>query len=344
MAAISSTVSGPTAKAVPQREAMRAIVQSGYGSVEVLRLGKAERPRPRAGEVLVRVHAAGLDRGTWHLMTGRPYLMRIMGFGFSAPKSPVPGLDLAGTVIEVGADVTRFRVGDAVFGIGQGSFAEYAVAREDKLAHKPANLTFDQAAVLGISGLTAIQSLDAVGARRGERVLIIGASGGVGSYAVQLAKALGCEVTGVCSGRKVEAVRALGCDHVIDYAERDFSDGSQQYDLVLDVGGNTKISRLRRVLTRNGRLVFVGNEQGGDWSGGLGRPLAALALAPFVHQRFVMMMSREHFADLERLAMLAEQKLITPLVDRSYALAAVPDAMSDLEAGKICGKVVITLA
>jgi NADPH:quinone reductase-like Zn-dependent oxidoreductase len=281
MEAISKTMpnlDATRAGTITKGGAMRAILQSGYGSTEVLRLGTAERPTPREGEVLVHVHAAGLDRGTWHLMTGRPYLMRIMGFGFSAPKNPVPGLDLAGTVVEVGAKVTRFRAGDAVFGIGEGSFAEYARAREDKLAHKPASLTYEQAAVLGVSGITALQGLRHSGeVRAGERVLIIGASGGVGTYAVQLAKAFGAEVTGVCSTAKLELVRSIGADHVIDYTQSDFADGARQYDLIVDIGGNTPLRRLRRALTPTGRLVFVGGEHGGDWSAGFGRQLRASA-------------------------------------------------------------------
>jgi NADPH:quinone reductase-like Zn-dependent oxidoreductase len=325
-----------------QAAAVRAIVQSGYGSTEVLKLGTRPRPTPGPGEVLVQVQAAGLDRGTWHLMTGRPYLMRIMGFGFRAPKCPVPGLDLAGTVIEVGANVSRFRVGDQVFGIGQGAFAELACAREDKLAHKPAALSFEQAAVLGVSGGAALQSLcDAAKLQAGERVLIIGASGGVGSFAVQLAKAMGAEVTGVCRTQKLEQVRALGADHVIDYTQQDFADGSQRYDVVLDVGGNAPLARLRRALTPTGRLVFVGGEYGDDWSGGFERQLLAFAIAPFTRQRFVMLMAREHYSSLEVLAKHAEAGELRPLIDRSYPLHAVADAIQDLEAGRICGKAVI---
>ena len=199
---------------------MQAVLQAGYGSTDVLRVGTTPRPHAREGEVVLRVHAAGLDRGTWHLMTGRPYLMRLMGFGFFGPKNPVLGLDVAGTVVEVGAQVTRFRVGDEVFGIGQGSFAEFTRAREDKLVRKPQSLSFEQAAVMSVSGLTALQALrDAGQLRANRRVLIIGASGGVGTFAVQLARAYGAEVTGVCSSSKVEAVRALGAAHVIDYTQ-----------------------------------------------------------------------------------------------------------------------------
>jgi len=321
---------------------VRALVQSGYGSTEVFSVGQRARPRPGPREVLVAVKAAGLDRGTWHLMTGRPYLMRVMGFGFSAPKQPVPGLDLSGTVVEVGPDVTRFRVGDEVFGIGQGSFAELAVASEDKLAKKPSVLSFEEAAVLGISGLTAIQALtDAGKLARGERVLVIGASGGVGTYLVQIAKALGAHVTAVCSASKAELVRSLGADVVLDYRAGDFTTSGERYDLVLDVGGGRPVSHLRRVMTETARLVFVGNEHGGDWTAGFGRPLGAMLLAPFVKQRFVMFMSNEHFEGLERLAAMAEAGQLRASIDRTVTLEGVASAMQDLEAGKVRGKVVV---
>ena len=226
-----------------------AITQSRYGSAEVLSFSEIALPQISADEVLVRVHAAGLDRGTLHLLTGKPYLMRVMGFGFRGPKNPVPGLDLAGTVAAIGENVTRFKVGDEVFGIGKGSFAQYAAAREDKLAIKPASLTFEQAAVVPISGLTAIQALrDAGKVQSSQSVLIIGASGGVGSWAVQIAKAFGAQVTGVCSTAKIDLVRELGADHVIDYTTEDATSGARQYDLILDIGGNTPVKHLRRAL------------------------------------------------------------------------------------------------
>ncbi|MFO0547795.1 MAG: NAD(P)-dependent alcohol dehydrogenase [Polyangiaceae bacterium] len=329
------------AATLEQAEPMRALLQSAYGSSDVLRLGTTARPTPGSGEVLVRVHAAGIDRGTWHLMTGRPYLMRLMGFGFFAPKQRVPGLDLAGTVVEVGPGVTRFRVGDEVFGIGNGSYAEFATARADKLALRPATISRDQAAVLGVSAITALQALDKAALRVGERVLIIGASGGVGTYAVQIAKSLGVEVTAVCRGSKVEAVRALGADQVIDYERADFTDGSVRYDVILDVGGNTKLRRLRRALTPTGRLVFVGGENGGDFTAGFERQLLAFALAPFVKQRFIMMAAREEFESLERVAALAEAGKLRALVDRSVGLAAVPAAIDSLVAGSVTGKIVV---
>jgi NADPH:quinone reductase-like Zn-dependent oxidoreductase len=341
MEAISKATPGDDARTL--RRPMRAILQSGYGTADVFRVGITERPTAGVGEVVVRVHAAGLDRGTWHLMTGRPYLMRLMGFGFSAPKNPVPGLDVAGTVVEVGPSVTRFKVGDEVFGIGTGSFAEYARVREDKLASKPSSLSFEQAAVLGVSGGTALQALQHGQLKAGERILIVGASGGVGTFAVQLAKALGAAVTAVCSTSKVETVRSLGADEVIDYRQRDFTVSDAKYDLILDIGGHTPVSRLRRVMTPTGRLVFVGDELGGDWTAGFERQLLAFAIAPFVKQRFMGLMAREHFEELEQLAKMADAGKLAPVIDRECSLAQMVEAMRDLEAGRVCGKVAIKL-
>ena len=323
---------------------MRAIVQDSYGSVDVLRLAEIDKPDIAPNEVLVQVRAAGLDRGTWHSMTGQPYLMRIMGFGFRRPKNPVSGLDVAGTVVEVGAEVTRFQAGDEVFGVARGSFAEYAAAREDKLAHKPANLSFEQAAVVPISGGTALQALrDAGRVEAGQKVLVIGASGGVGTYAVQLAKALGAQVTGVCSTTKVDFVRSIGADDVIDYTREDFADGSQRYDLILDIGGNSRLSRLRRALTPTGTLVIVGGEEGGRLTGGFGRSLRAPVVSLFVRQRLTMLASKEHHTHLEALRPFIEAGQITPAIDKTYPLAEVPAAMRDLEAGHVRGKVAITI-
>jgi NADPH:quinone reductase-like Zn-dependent oxidoreductase len=247
----------------------------------VLRLAEIDKPEIAANEVLLKVRAAGMDRGTCHVMTGQPYLMRVMGFGFRGPKNPVAGLDVAGTVVAVGSDVTRFQAGDEVFGISRGSFAEYAAAREDKLAHKPAGLSFEQAAVVPVSALTAIQGLrDAGRIKAGQRVLIIGASGGVGTYAVQLAKAFGAEVTGVCGTTKVDLVRSIGANHVVDYTQEDFSDSVTRYDLILDIGGNSRLSRLRRALAPTGTLAIVGGEEGGRLIGGFDRQIRAVLLSP----------------------------------------------------------------
>ncbi len=321
---------------------MKALLQSGYGHTEVFRLGTIPRPSPGPGEVLVKVEAAGIDRGTWHLMTGRPYLMRLMGFGLFAPKEPVAGLDLAGTVVEVGEGVERFHVGDDVLGIGRGSFAEFARARADKLVRKPKALSFAEAAALGVSGGTALQAIDAAELLAGERVLIVGASGGVGTYAVQMAKARGAHVTGVASTAKLETVRAVGADRVIDYTTTDFT--AEPYDVILDLGGNTPLGRLRRALTPTGRLVFVGGENGGDWTAGFGRQMLALLLAPFVRQRFILLLSREHHTVTQRVVDLVERKAVTPVIDRRIPLRQVPGALLDLEAGRVRGKVVVEIA
>ena len=335
---------GQTASPSPPRQTMQAIVQAEYGSADVLRVGQADRPAIGAGEVLVRVRAAGLDRGTWHLMAGQAYLIRLMGFGLRAPKNHVPGLDVAGTVVAAGAEVTRFKGGDEVFGISKGSFAEYACASQDKLARKPANLTFVQAAAVAVSGLTALQGLrDAGRVEPGQHVLIIGASGGVGTFAVQIAKALGAEVTGVCSTAKTGLVTSIGADHVIDYTRDDFASGPQRYDLILDLAGNSPRSRLRRALTPSGTLVIAGGEDGGRWTGGMGRQLRALALSPFVRQRLTMLVSQQRSADLERLAQLIEAGELTPVIGKSYPLHEAPEAMRDLEAGRARGKLVLTV-
>jgi NADPH:quinone reductase-like Zn-dependent oxidoreductase len=327
----------------PRSYSMRAIVQDDYGSAEVLRLAEIDRPEIAGNEVLVKVVAAGMDRGTWHSMAGKPYLMRIMGFGFRRPKNRVPGLDVAGTVVAVGSEVTRFEPGDEVFGISRGSFAEYAAVREDKLAHKPARLSFEQAAVVPISGGTAIQGLrDSGRIEPGQTVLIIGASGGVGTYAVQLAKAFGAEVTGVSSTAKTELIRSIGADHVIDYTRDDYLDGSHRYDLILDIGGNNSLSRLRRALTPKGTLVIVGGEEGGDLIGGFDRQLRALALSPLVGQRLTMLASKERYTDLEALTPLIESGQVVPVIDRTYPLAEVPAAMRHLETGQARGKIAIT--
>jgi NADPH:quinone reductase-like Zn-dependent oxidoreductase len=323
---------------------MRAIVQDAYGSSDVLRLGEIDQPEIAPNEVLVQVVAAGMDRGTWHSMAGKPYLMRIMGFGFRRPKNRVPGLDVAGIAIAVGSEVTRFEPGDEVFGMSRGSYAEFAAVREDKLARKPAGITFEQAAVVPISAGTALQALrDSGNIEPGHKVLIIGASGGVGTYAVQLAKAMGAEVTGVSSTNKVELVRSIGADHVIDYTRGNYLNGSDRYDLILDIGGNNSLSRLRRALSRTGTLVIVGGEEGGSWTGGFGRQLRAIALSPFVGQRLTMLASKERHTDLEALSPYLENGQVVPFIDRTYPLADVPVAIRRLEAGQARGKIAITI-
>jgi NADPH:quinone reductase-like Zn-dependent oxidoreductase len=326
----------------PSGPRMRAIVQREYGTADVLHVAEIDRPVIEAGEVLVQVEAAGLDRGTWHLMAGLPYAARLV-VGLRAPKNAVPGLDLAGVVVAVGSSVTRFQPGDEVFGVGKGSFAEFAAAREDKVARKPSNLTFEQAAAVPVSGMTALRGLCDTGRlEAGQKVLIVGASGGVGSYAVQIAKALGAEVTGVSSTGKLDLVRSIGADHVIDYTRDDFADGEKRYDLILDIGGNSTLSRLRRALTPKGTLVIVGGEDRGRWIG-MDRQLRALALSPFVGQRLTMLGPKEHYTVLERLTELIEDGKVVPAVERTYPLAEMPDAMRDLRAGRARGKLVITV-
>src|SRR5215216_5405957 len=288
-----------------EENSMKAMVRDAYGPPEVLELRDIDSPECADGEVLVRVRAAGVGRDVWHVMTGLPYPIRLAGYGFRAPKNPVIGSDVAGVVDAVGKNVRRFLPRDEVFGIGKGSYAEYVSAREDKLAHKPVNLTFEQAAVIAIMGSAALQALRDHGkVRPGQEVLIIGASGGVGTYAVQIAKAFGAHVTGVCSTTKVEMVRSIGADHVIDYTREDFAEGDQRYDVILDIGGNSSLARLRRALAPRGTLVIVGGEGGGRWIGGMDRQLRAVALSPFVRQRLAMKIPNEHHADLEVLVEL----------------------------------------
>lgn len=323
---------------------MRAVAVPRYGSADVIEQAVVPRPTPADDEVLVEVRAAGVDRGTWHLMTGTPYIMRVIGFGFSRPKQPVPGLDVAGVVVAVGKDVTRFAVGDEVFGIGVGAFAEYAVAPERKLSHKPASVSFEEAASAGISGSTALQALTDVGRMQdGQRVLVIGASGGVGSYAVQMARALGARVTGVASAAKSAQVRSMGAEQVIDYATADYLDGSERYDLIIDAGGNNPVHRLRRALTPTGTLVIVGGEAGGRWTGGIGRNFRAMAMSVVTRQRLTAMINRESHETIDRVAeLLASGAIVAPISGR-YPLDQTRDALADLEAGRITGKAVIVV-
>jgi len=327
-------------------ETMRAIVQDRYGTdpTEVLRLGTTARPAPGDAEVLVRVRAAGVDRGTWHLMTGLPRLMRLMGFGLGRPKQPNPGRGLAGTVVAVGRDVTGLARGDEVYGTGEGSFAEYCRADAARLAPKPANLTFEQAAAVPVSGATALQAVrDKARVVAGEKVLVVGASGGVGTFAVQIAKALGAEVTGVCSTAKTDLVSGLGADHVIDYSRADFADGTHRYDVIIDTGGNSRLSDLRRALAPAGRLVIVGGETGGRWLGGFDRQLRAAALSPFVRQKLGMLVSSEKGEDLSALGGLLESGRVIPALDLTFPLPEVPQAIRRLAEGGARGKLVVTL-
>jgi NADPH:quinone reductase-like Zn-dependent oxidoreductase len=326
---------------------MQAIVQDRYGGVEVLDLRDIDRPVPGDDQVLVRVRAAGLHRGDWHVMTGLPYLIRVVvpTLGLRRPKVPVLGMDLAGHVEAVGATVTRFQPGDAVFGWCDGAFAEYAVAPQDQLAPKPANLSFEQAAVVPVSGFAALQSLRDVGEiQPGQKVLVIGAAGGVGSFAVQLAKAFGAQVTGVCSTTQVELVRSIGADEVIDYTRDDVTDGTRHWDLILDTAGRRTLSQLRRALTPKGTLVIVGGEGGGRFMGGFDRNLRAVVLSRFVGQRLRMLASKERQDDLQTLRELIEAGKLTPAIGRTYPLGETPEAIRQMVQGQAGGgKTVITV-
>jgi NADPH:quinone reductase-like Zn-dependent oxidoreductase len=325
---------------------MKAIVQDVYGPPDVLQLRDIDKPVAGDDDVLIRVRAAGVDPSVWHLMTGLPYPIRLMGFGLRRPKLRVRGWDVAGTVESVGANVTRFGPGDEVFGTCEGSFAQYACARQDMLAAKPPRASFEQAAAVPISAFTALQSLREEGRlRRGQRVLVIGAGGGVGTYAVQLAKAVfEAEVAGVCGTDKTEMVRSLGADHVIDYTRHDFAADGRRYDLILDTAGNRPLSHLRRALTPRGTLVIVGGEGGGRWLGGLHRALGALALSPFVGQNLRAPFLKEPKADvLQALAEFIEAGRITPVIDRTYPLSEATEAIRHWEGGHTRGKLVLTI-
>jgi NADPH:quinone reductase-like Zn-dependent oxidoreductase len=337
-----STGTGTGTGTSAESTTMRAITQDRYGDSEVLRLSQVPRPTVGRDQVLIRVRAAGLDRGTEHLMTGKPYAMRL-GFGLRRPKNPVLGRDVAGTVVEVGSSVTRFAVGEEVYGVAPGSFAEYAVTSQDKLAPKPANLTFTEAAVVPISAGTALQALTRVGKlEAGQSVLVTGASGGVGSYAVQIANAFGAEVTGVCSTGKLDFVTGLGARHVIDYTRADWADGTRRYDLVLDIAGNPPIHRLRRALVPRATVVFVGGEHGGIITG-MSRQLRGALLSPVVRQRLVPFLAQERGSDYERLANLIQTGQLTAHLDRSYPLERAAEAVRLLEEGEIRGKVALTV-
>lgn len=327
---------------LPSGRTMKAIIRDRYGSADVLHLSELQVPEVGDEEVLVRVRAAGLDRGAWHVMAGLPYLLRGAGYGLRRPRVAGLGSELAGVVEAVGANVTGIAPGEAVFGTCSASFAEYAVTGPDKLARMPANLDFEHAAAVPVSAVTALQALRDHGRlRAGQRVLVIGASGGVGTFAVQIAKALGANVTGLASPPKVDLVRSLGADQVIDYTRTEITDDGRRYDVVLDIGGNRPLSRLRRVLTGDGTLVIVGGEGGGRWTGGIHRQLGAMVLTLFVRQRLGTFIAKTNSTDLDTLRALIEAGSVTPAVDRVIALEEVPGAIRDLIAGRVSGKVVI---
>jgi NADPH:quinone reductase-like Zn-dependent oxidoreductase len=323
---------------------MKAIVQDRYGSADVLEFRDVEKPQPEDDELLIRVHAAGVDPGAWHLMTGLPYLVRVMGFGFRRPKIRVRGTDVAGTVEATGKNVTQLKEGVQVYGTCDGSFAEYACAKAERVAPKPSNLSFEQAAAVPVSGMTALNGLRDAGKLQPEqKVLIIGAAGGVGSYAVQLAKAFGAAVTGVCSTSKADLVRAIGADEVVDYTREDFTDGTRQFDLILDTAGRRPLSQLRRALTPQGTLVIVGGEGGDRWLGGFQRQIFAPVRSLFTEQKLLGLISKERQQDLLTLKDLIEAGKLTPVIDRTFPLSEAPQAIRYLEQGHARGKVVLTV-
>jgi NADPH:quinone reductase-like Zn-dependent oxidoreductase len=326
---------------------MKAIVRHRYGSPDVLQLEDVEVPGVGDDQVLVRVRAASVNAYDWHVLRGLPYLVR-MEEGLRRPKASAIGVDLAGEVEAVGRDVTEFRVGDAVFGERGGAFAEFVSGRAVNFAPKPSNLTFEQAAAVPMAGYTALQALrDKGGVQALQKVLVNGASGGVGSFAVQIAKALGAEVTGVCSARNLELVRSMGADHVIDYSHDDFTRGNERYDLIIDVAATRPLRACRRVLTPSGKLVIVGAAVGqadGRWIGPMIRPVAATILSRFVKERPLLpFLAHRSKDDLIVLARMIEAGAVTPLIDRAYPLAETAAAIRYVEAGHARGKVVITM-
>lgn len=323
---------------------MKAIVQDQYGSAEVLSLRDIDAPVAGDDDVVVRVRAAGVDPGVWHLMTGLPYLVRVMGFGLLSPNHRVRGSDLAGIVESVGRGVKTLRVGDEVYGTCEGSFAEYARVSPRRLAPKPKNLSFEQAAAVPVSGMTALHALrDAGKLRSGQRVLVIGAGGGVGAFTVQLAKAFGAVVTGVCSTSKLDLVRSLGADEVLDYTREEMTPRAGGYDLIVDTAGRRALDRLRPLLSVKGTLVLVGGEGGGRWFGGFQRQLFAPVLSRFSSQKVVGLVSEERREDLLTLTELLEAGKLTPVV-RTYPLAEAATALRDLERGHTQGKLVLTMS
>jgi NADPH:quinone reductase-like Zn-dependent oxidoreductase len=327
---------------------MKAVVYTDYGPPDVLQIRDIKKPVPNEDQILVKVRAASVNPYDWHFIRGTPYIMRLMMAGIRKPKDPRLGVDYAGTVEAVGKNVTQFKPGDEVFGNKSGAFAEYLCARADRaVVLKPANITFEQAAGVPVAGLTALQGLRDKGkVQPGQKVLINGASGGVGTFAVQVAKSFGADVSGVCSGRNVDLVRSLGADHVIDYTKEDFSKGDERYDVILDNVGTQPLSGFRRVLKPNGICVMIGgggpNE--GKWVGPMARPIKALLMSPFISQKIGMMMAEGNKDDLNTLADLMQSGKVTPVIDRTYPLSEIREAVRYVETGRARGKVIITVA
>jgi NADPH:quinone reductase-like Zn-dependent oxidoreductase len=330
----------------PNRNRMISIVQHKYGTDPKVVLGLTEIAQPPivANQVLVQVKAASVDMGTWHCMTGMPYAMRLLGFGIKAPKAANPGRAIAGVVESVADGVTGFKIGDEVYGSCAAAFAQFAAVDVSQLAPKPSSLTFEQAAALPISAGTALQAIRKGDLRPGQKVLVVGASGGVGSFAVQIAKAFGADVTGVCSNSKMDLVRALGADHVIDYTQEDFTKTTERYNLIIDTGGSRPLNQLRRMLTHEGVLVIVGGETGGRWFGGfVGRSVRAKVLSMLFPQTLVMLASKEEAEVLNSLRDLVEAEHIAPAIDRTFPLLDTAAALQYLKSGRTRGKIVITI-
>jgi NADPH:quinone reductase-like Zn-dependent oxidoreductase len=326
---------------------MKAVVYTNYGSPDVLEIRDVKRPVPNDDQILIKVRAAAVNPLDWHFMEGTPYIMRAMGVGLRKPKDPRLGVDVAGQVEAVGKNVTQFKPGDEVFGGKTGAFAEYVCARADRaIVLKPANITFEQAASVPIAAITALQALRDKGkVHAGQKVLINGASGGVGTFAVQIAKSFGADVTGVCSTRNLDLVRSLGADHVIDYTKEDFTKGDERYDVILDNVGTQPLSGFRHALQPKGICVMIGG--GGPNDGGLigpmGRPVVALLMSPFISQKMGMMMAELNKEDLTILGDLMQSGKVKPVIDRTYPLSQIAEAMRYLEAGHARGKVIITV-
>lgn len=339
------TVDAPTTDAITIPERMRAVVQDRYGTAEVLRHGELPVPSPRPRQVLVEVIASGVDRGTVHQVTGLPHLVRLAGYGVRRPGRPTPGLDGAGRVVAVGTEVTRFDVGDRVFGFFDGSLARYAVADESRLARTPELVIDEHAAVAAVSGITALQALTSVGGLEAdERVLVIGASGAVGSFATQIAVALGGRVTGVAGTANLDLVRALGAEAVVDHTTTDVTASPGSFDLIVDTGGRTPVRRLRRILGPTGRLVLVGGEGGNRITGGIGRQLRAMVLSRLVTQTLTTFVSEEHHRHLDRLAALMSSGEVTPVIGQRYPFDYAIAAIEDVAAGRAHGKTLITVS
>jgi NADPH:quinone reductase-like Zn-dependent oxidoreductase len=322
---------------------MKAIVQDEYGTANNLVLADIDRPTAGTSEALIQIHAASVFIGDWHVVTGLPYAIRPK-FGFRRPKARVRGQEMAGRVEAIGEGVTRFHPGDEVFGTCEGAFAEYVSVPEKLLAPKPANLSFEQAATVPITGTTALQAVrDKGGVKPGQNVLIIGAAGGVGSFAVQIAKGLGAHVTGVCSTTQLDVVRSIGAEDVIDYTKEDFTQMGRHWDLIVETAGARPISELRRALAPQGTLVIVGGEGGGRWVGKAGRMVQAPMMSPFVSQKFSSLVVKHNGADLVVLRDLIEAGKVTPVVGKTYQLSEVPEAIRDLEQGRTRGKSVVTV-